>query len=156
MSTDPDRVAAALAGDRDALEDVLRRTYDRIFPLCVRLLGDRRDAEDAAQDALLSIVRALPRFDGRAAFTTWTYRIATNACLDELARRPRRVLASDLRPAADPAATAADPLDEALWLEPMPDAWLSSAPAADPAARYGLRESVALAFIAALQVLSPS
>jgi RNA polymerase sigma-70 factor (ECF subfamily) len=66
------------------------------------------------------------------------------------------VLASELRPAADPAAAVGDPIDEALWLEPMPDSWLVAAPAPDPAARYTLRESVALAFIAALQVLSPA
>jgi RNA polymerase sigma-70 factor (ECF subfamily) len=65
------------------------------------------------------------------------------------------VLASELRPAADPAARAADPIEEAVWLEPMPDTWLASTPAADPNARYTLRESVALAFIAALQMLSP-
>jgi len=123
---------------------------------CYRMLGSSHDSDDLVQETFLRAWRARDTLEDPARLKPWLYRIATNACLDELARRPRRVLASDLRPAADPAATAADPLDEALWLEPMPDAWLSSAPAADPAARYGLRESVALAFIAALQVLSPS
>jgi RNA polymerase sigma-70 factor (ECF subfamily) len=123
---------------------------------CYRMLGSSHDSDDLVQETLLRAWRAHDTLEDPARLKPWLYRIATNACLDELARRPRRVLASELRPAADPAATAADPLDEALWLEPMPDSWLAAAPAADPAARYTLRESVALAFIAALQVLSPS
>jgi RNA polymerase sigma-70 factor, ECF subfamily len=68
----------------------LRRHYDRIFALCRRLTGNEADALDAAQEALIAITRGLPRFDGRAAFTTWAHRIATNACLDEMRRRKRR------------------------------------------------------------------
>jgi len=86
----------------------------------------------------------------------WLYRIATNTCLDELKRRPRRMLASDVHPpAANPQAMPADPIDEPVWLEPMPDTWLASAES-DPAARYTLKESVALAFVAALQCLTPT
>ena len=124
---------------------------------CYRMLGSSHDSDDLVQETLLRAWRARDTLADPARLKPWLYRIATNACLDELAQRPRRVLASDLRPAAaDPGAAAADPLDEALWLEPMPDSWLASAPSADPAARYALRESVALAFIAALQVLSPA
>ena len=83
-------VAAAQAGDRAALDALLRRHYDRIFALCRRMTGQDADAADAAQDALLAIVRGLPRFDGRAQFGTWAYRIASNACIDELRRRNRR------------------------------------------------------------------
>jgi len=83
-------VDAANAGDRDALDRLLRRHYDRIYAICRRLAGNDADAADATQEALLAIVRGLPRFDGRAAFTTWSYRVATNACLDELRRRSRR------------------------------------------------------------------
>lgn len=83
-------VAAARAGDRDALDALLRRHYDRLYGVCYRLAGNRADAADATQEALLAIVRGLPRFDDRAAFTTWSYRVATNACLDELRRRRRR------------------------------------------------------------------
>ncbi len=83
-------MAAAQAGDRAALDALLRRHHDRVFALCRRLTGNDADASDATQEALLAIVRGLPRFDGRAAFTTWTYRVATNACLDELRRRKRR------------------------------------------------------------------
>lgn len=83
-------VAAAQAGDRRALDDLLRRHYDRVHAVCRRIAGSTRDADDAAQEAMISIVRGLPRFDGRAQFSTWAYRIATNAALDELRRRKRR------------------------------------------------------------------
>jgi RNA polymerase sigma-70 factor, ECF subfamily len=83
-------VAAAQAGDRDALEALLRRHHDRLWALCRRLTGNHADAEDALQDALIAIARGIRRYDGRAAFTTWSYRVATNACLDELRRRRRR------------------------------------------------------------------
>jgi RNA polymerase sigma-70 factor (ECF subfamily) len=85
-------VRAAQAGDRSALDALLRRHHDRILSLCRRLAGNEADALDAAQEALLAIVRGLGGFDGRAAFTTWAYRVATNACLDELRRRGRRPL----------------------------------------------------------------
>jgi RNA polymerase sigma-70 factor, ECF subfamily len=88
--TDAELVAAAQAGDRDALDRLLRRHHDRIHGLCRRICGHDADALDATQEALIAIVRGLPRFDGRASFGTWAYRIATNACLDELRRRRRR------------------------------------------------------------------
>jgi RNA polymerase sigma-70 factor, ECF subfamily len=83
-------VAAAQAGDRDALETLLRRHHDRLWALCRRMTGNHADAEDALQDTLIAIARGIGRYDGRAAFTTWSYRVATNACLDELRRRRRR------------------------------------------------------------------
>ena len=83
-------MAAAQAGDRAALDALLRRHYDRIHAVCRRLTGSTTDADDAAQEAMISIVRGIDRFDGRAAFSTWAYRIATNAALDELRRRKRR------------------------------------------------------------------
>ena len=85
-------IAAAQAGDRAALDTLLRRHYDRIWALCRRLAGNAADAEDATQEALIALTRGLRSFDGRAAFTTWSYRVATNACLDELRRRSRRPL----------------------------------------------------------------
>jgi RNA polymerase sigma-70 factor (ECF subfamily) len=91
-SSDAELVARANAGDRGALEALLRRHHDRVLVLCRRLCRDRGDAEDAAQNALIAIVRGLARFDGSAAFTTWSYRVATNAALDELRRRGRRPL----------------------------------------------------------------
>ena len=85
-------VAAAQAGDRTAIDRLLRAHYDRIYGVCRRITGNDADAADAAQEALLAVVRGLGRFDGRSAFGTWVYRIATNASLDELRRRRRRPL----------------------------------------------------------------
>jgi RNA polymerase sigma-70 factor, ECF subfamily len=87
---DDQLVSAARAGDRDALDALLRRHYDRIHALCRRMTGNEADALDAAQEALIAVAKGLHRFDGRAAFGTWVYRVATNACLDELRRRRRR------------------------------------------------------------------
>jgi RNA polymerase sigma-70 factor (ECF subfamily) len=87
---DPALVAAAQAGDRAALEALLRRHADRLHAVCRRITGNDADAADATQEALLALVRGLPRFDGRSAFSTWAFRVATNACLDELRRRRRR------------------------------------------------------------------
>ncbi len=87
---DAELVRAAQAGDRAAMDALLRRHYDRVHAVCRRIAGSTRDADDATQEAMISIVRAIGRFDGRSAFSTWTYRIATNAALDELRRRNRR------------------------------------------------------------------
>ena len=89
-TSDSDLVAAAQHGDRDALDRLLRRHHDRIHALARRMMGNDADADDATQEALIAIVRGLSRFDQRAAFGTWAYRVATNACLDELRRRGRR------------------------------------------------------------------
>jgi RNA polymerase sigma-70 factor, ECF subfamily len=99
-------VAAAQTGDRDALEALLRRHHDRLWALCRRLTGNHADAEDALQDAMIAIARGIHGYDGRAAFTTWSYRVATNTCLDELRRRRRR-------PVPDmPGAVGAGPLSD--------------------------------------------
>ena len=83
-------MTAAQAGDRVALDALLRRHADRLHAVCRRVMGNDADAADALQEALVSVVRGLARFDGRSAFSTWSYRVATNACLDELRRRRRR------------------------------------------------------------------
>ena len=88
--TDDELVASAQSGDRAALDALLRRHVDLIHAVCSRLAGNPADAADATQEALIAIVRGLPRFDRRAAPRTWMYRVATNACLDELRRRGRR------------------------------------------------------------------
>ena len=89
-SEDAELVAAAQAGDRAALDRLLRSHQARVHAVCRRITGNDADALDATQDALIAIVRGLPRFDGRSRFSTWVYRIATNTCLDELRRRKRR------------------------------------------------------------------
>jgi RNA polymerase sigma-70 factor, ECF subfamily len=109
------------------------------------MLGSVHDAEDALQDALLRAWRGLSRFAGRSSLRTWLYRIATNACLDVVARRPKRVLPID---------ATGEPLVESAWVEPYPDERLGLEDGlAAPAARFEQRESVELAFIAALQHL---
>jgi RNA polymerase sigma-70 factor, ECF subfamily len=118
---------------------------------CYRMVGSMHDAEDALQDALLRAWRALPRFEGRSSLRTWLYRIATNTSLDLIARRPRRVLPIDLGPAADPHD------EEPTWLEPYPDEQLGVEDGlAGPDARYEQRESLELAFVAAVQHLPPN
>jgi RNA polymerase sigma-70 factor (ECF subfamily) len=127
-------VAAAQDGDRTALDRLLRRHYDRIHGLCRRLTNNDADALDATQEALLAIVRGLARFDGRAAFSTWAYRIATNACIDEHRRRARRP-------------TPVDPAD--------PTAELSAAPLTDDAPGDDQLVADRLAIDEALHELSP-
>jgi RNA polymerase sigma-70 factor, ECF subfamily len=83
-------VAAARGGDRRALDALLRDNYQRLYAVCRRLTGNDADAADATQETLLAIVRGLRGFDGRSRFSTWSYRIAVNASLDELRRRRRR------------------------------------------------------------------
>lgn len=100
---------AAVGGDRAALEVLLRRHYPRVYAVCRRLAGNDDDAADAAQEALIAMTRGLERFDGRAGFTTWSYRVATNACLDELRRRKRR--SAEALP-AEFAVAGADPVGE--------------------------------------------
>jgi RNA polymerase sigma-70 factor, ECF subfamily len=104
-------VRAAQQGDRAALDALLRRHYDRLHAVCRRITGHDADALDATQEALLALARSIRTFDGRAAFTTWSYRIAVNAALDELRRRNRRPVVA--LPDHDGAlAATADPLDD--------------------------------------------
>lgn len=83
-------LAPAQGGDRRALDSLLRASYDRVYPVCRRIVGNEPDAADAAQEALISVMRNLHRFDRRSRYTTWLYRIAVNASIDELRRRSRR------------------------------------------------------------------
>ncbi|HEY4410438.1 MAG TPA: sigma-70 family RNA polymerase sigma factor [Acidimicrobiia bacterium] len=89
-ASDETLAAAANAGDRRALDALLARHLDRVHAICRRVTGHPEDALDATQEALIAVTRGLHRYDGRALFTTWLYRVATNAALDELRRRKRR------------------------------------------------------------------
>ncbi|MGD9794382.1 MAG: RNA polymerase sigma factor [Acidimicrobiia bacterium] len=102
---DPDLIGRAQRGDRAAVDLLLREHYDRIFAVCRRMTGNDADAADAAQEALIAVVKGLARFDGRSALSTWIYRVATNACLDEMRRRKRRPMAMAEDPAHEPTTT---------------------------------------------------
>ena len=125
---------------------------------CYRMLGSLDDAEDLVQETYLRAWRSRTRFSdqGSGSLRAWLYRIATNACLDALNRRPRRVLASQLGPPADPTAPALPPAD-LPWLGPFPDRLLEGiAPSDDePEAVVVARETIELAFLAAIQLLPP-
>ena len=145
---------AARDGDEDAFRLLVEPHRGTLHTHCYRMLGSVHDAEDALQDALLRAWRGLRGLEGRSSLRTWLYRIATNACLDATARRPRRVLPIDYGPPADPRDEAGGPLTGAVWLEPYPDEQLGLEDGyAAPEARYEQREAVELAFIAALQHL---
>jgi RNA polymerase sigma-70 factor (ECF subfamily) len=156
MATDTDNALldAAGAGDQDAFRRLVEPYRRELHAHCYRMLGSVHDAEDALQDALLRAWRGLPRFEGRSSLRSWLYTIATNTCLNLIARRPKRVLPLDHSPAADPHDGPAMPLAETVWLEPYPDEQLGLEDGyAAPDASYERRESVELAFIAAVQHL---
>ena len=126
-------VAAAQAGDERAFRELVQPYRSALEVHCYRMLGSLDDAEDLVQETLLRAWNGLERFERRASVKTWLYRIATNACLDELERRPRR---------AEP-------------VQPFPDDRLGqfASPVVDPEARYAMREGVELAFLTAIQHL---
>ena len=143
---------AARGGDAAAFSQLVASHRPALHAHCYRMLGSVQDAEDALQEALLNAWRALPRFEARSSLKSWLYRIATNACLKTIERRPKRVLPVDYGPAADPHDPLAQPLVESIWLEPYPDTGLELEDRLpSPDARYEQRESVELAFVAALQ-----
>jgi RNA polymerase sigma-70 factor, ECF subfamily len=145
---------AARGGDERAFGRLVELHRRELHAHCYRMLGSVHDADDALQDALLRAWRGLPRFEGRSSLRSWLYTIATNTCLNLIARRPKRVLPIDYGPAVDPHTPPGEPIVESVWLEPYPDEMLGVEDAfAAPEARYERRESVELAFIAALQHL---
>lgn len=147
-TSSPSTVAASPAAARH-----LEAHRHALVGHCYRMLGSAAEADDAVQETLVRAWRALEGFDGRASLRTWLYRIATRVCLDALADRGRRE-----RPVGmGPAGTTEDELVErprSHWLEPIPDGQVLPA-SADPAERAAMRESIRLAFVAALQRLPP-
>jgi RNA polymerase sigma-70 factor (TIGR02960 family) len=146
-------LARARAGDENAFRELTEPHRRELQLHCYRILGSLQDAEDMVQETLLAAWRSLETFEGRASMRAWLYRIATNRCLNALrarSRRPREVQAM-----GDPPEPTR--LIEPIWLEPYPDVLLAEMPdrSPGPAARYEGRESVELAFIAALQGLPP-
>lgn len=123
---------------------------------CYRMLGSSHDSEDMVQETFVRAFRARDTLQDPQRVRAWLYRIATNVCIDELAKRPRRARGPELGPPSDPDAAPANVTPDAEWIEPMPSAWLSTVEESSASAAYTLKESVALAFVAALQVLSAS
>jgi RNA polymerase sigma-70 factor, ECF subfamily len=144
----------ARAGDDAAFAELVEPYRAQLRAHCYRMLGSLHDAEDALQETLLRAWRGLARFEGRSSFRSWLYTIATNASLRTIEQRSKRVLPIDYSPAADPHGSPAEALTEPVWLEPYPDAELGLASELlGPDARYEQRESIELAFTAALQHL---
>jgi RNA polymerase sigma-70 factor, ECF subfamily len=147
-------LAGARANDEAAYQRLVEPYLRELHAHCYRMLGSLHDAEDARQEALLRAWRGLSRFDGRGSLRGWLYKIATNTCLDVIARRPKRVLPIAHGSGADPHGEIGEPLVESVWIEPFPDETLGVEDGyATPEARYERRESVELAFVAALQHL---
>jgi len=148
---------AARGGDEDAYRRLVEPLRGELHAHCYRMLGSVHDAEDALQEALLRAWRGMAKFEGRSSLRSWLYRIATNTCLDAIERRPKRVLPVDYGPPADPHDGPGQPVVESVWVEPYPDEKLGIEDGyAAPEATYEQRESVELAFIAALQHLPAS
>jgi RNA polymerase sigma-70 factor (ECF subfamily) len=145
--------APPLTAKPSEIEGQLEQHRGELTGYCYRMLGSPFEAEDAVQETLLRAWRAIDRFEGRAALRSWLYRIATNICLDMLDGRARRALPMDLGPARAPELANANILPEATWIQPIPDSLL--APEGDPADVTVTKETIRLAFVAALQHLPP-
>jgi RNA polymerase sigma-70 factor (ECF subfamily) len=145
---------AARGGDEQAFGELVAPHRGELHAHCYRMLGSPYDADDALQETLLRAWRGLAGFESGRSLRPWLYRIATNVCLDAIAKRPKRVLPVDYGPPAGEGEGPGEPVVELVWLEPYPDETLGvDSGLAAPEARYEQRESVELAFVAALQHL---
>jgi RNA polymerase sigma-70 factor, ECF subfamily len=153
---------ALMARSTIELEPRLEEHRVELTGYCYRMLGSAFEAEDAVQETMVRAWKALDRFEGRSALRSWLYRIATNVCFDMLNGRERRARPMDLGPASPAGSMLAPPLVESAWVLPAPDGRVLAAPgsaatavAVDPAERAIERETIRLAFVAALQHLPP-
>jgi RNA polymerase sigma-70 factor (ECF subfamily) len=152
--TERELLLAAQAGDEGAFGRLIAPYRGELQAHAYRMVGSLHDAEDAMQEAMLRAWRGIARFEGRSSLRSWLYTITTNASLRLIERRPKRVLPIEFGPPADPHADTGKPLVESTWVEPFPDErWVDEQTAVSPEARYEQRESVELAFTAALQHL---
>ncbi len=135
------------------LEDSLEQHRAELTAYSYRMLGSPFEAEDAVQETLIRAWKNYDRFEGRAALRSWLYRIATNVCLDMLSGRERRARPMDLGPAQAPIESNLNTLPETTWIQPIPDGLALSE--GDPADVAVARETIRLAFVAALQHLPP-
>src|SRR5690349_10405477 len=143
----------ARAGDQHAFEKLVEPYQHEILVHCYRILGSFEDAEDLSQEILVRVWKRLDSFEERSSLRTWLYKIATNACLDALDRRRTRGLPRELYSRGDPGRELPPPAQEVNWVEPFPDEYIDGQPNIYPEARYEVRESITLAFVAALQKL---
>jgi RNA polymerase sigma-70 factor, ECF subfamily len=150
-------VAAARGGDEEAFTTLVGRYGHELRVHCYRMLGSFEESEDLVQETFLRAWKGLPSFEGRSSVRAWLYRIATNACLDAMPGRARRVLPHQVGPPVPAVGTPPQPRDEIAWLQPFPDRlWEPVAPGEDqPDARAEARETIELAFLAAIQHLPP-
>ena len=139
---------------RSELEQQLEDRRGELRGYCYRMLASPFEAEDAVQETFIRAWRSFDGFEGRAAFRSWLYKIATNVCLDMLRSGDRRARPMDLGPAGEPVSENLNARPEATWLEPAPGSYLMTA-TSDPAEAAVTGESVRLAFVAALQHLPP-
>ena len=144
---------AARAGDQEAFAQLIDPYRKQLFVHCYRILGSSEDAEDMLQETLVRVWKHLDSFEGRSSLRAWLYKIATNAALDALDSRHVRGLPKELYTRGDPTQPLPAPTQEVNWVEPIPDEWIDGQPNIYPEARYEVRESITLAFIAALQKL---
>src|SRR3954463_10204643 len=142
-----------MATAQSATADALEQHRRELTGYCYRMLGSAFDAEDAVQETMVRAWRSLDRFEGRAALKSWLYRIATNVCFDMLSGKERRARPMDLGPSREPVVENLSTPD-VPWLEPVPDSLVLD-DGADPAAVVESRETIKLAFVAALQHLPP-
>ena len=120
-TTDRELLDAARGGDEVAFGRIAEEHRTQLLAHCYRMLGSMDDAEDMLQETYLRAWRGLPRFAGRSSLRTWLYRIATNACLDAIARRPKRTLPVEHGFPSEPGADPGAPLTESVWVEPFPE-----------------------------------
>jgi RNA polymerase sigma-70 factor, ECF subfamily len=149
--------SAAVAGDRDAFAAIVGRYRRELEIHCYRMLGSPEDAEDVVQETLLRAWRRRETFRGRASVRAWLYGIATNACLDAVEKRSRRLLPPDVTGPADPLTPPPPPASEVGWLEPYPDRLLDEIvdTGDGPHETIVARETIELAFLVAIQQLPP-
>jgi RNA polymerase sigma-70 factor (ECF subfamily) len=143
----------ARIGDHQAFEQLVEPYRRELLAHCYRILGSLEDAEDMLQESLVRVWKRLDSFEGRSSLRAWLYKIATNACLDALDHRRLRGLPREMDKRGDPNSPLPPPAKEVIWIEPFPDALIDQQPNIYPEARYEVRESITLAFVAALQKL---
>jgi RNA polymerase sigma-70 factor, ECF subfamily len=136
-----------------AIEQQLEEFRSELTGYAYRMLGSPFEAEDAVQETFIRAWRSYERFEGRSSLRSWLYRIATNVCLDLIAGREKRARPMDLGPAREPVEANLNTLPEVTWIQPAPDGLV--VPDGDPAEVTEARETVRLAFVAALQHLPP-